>query len=116
MLKICQPLHIDARIMLFFSYICRIGSDVPEARTFLETGPESVKLTPSWEDRNLPSSELNFKGVESDVDKAVLDMDPPPDRYQPASPMHNSIRSFISFSFIEKNSFKRSFSSFDFFF
>jgi len=57
------------------------ADDVPEARTFLETGPESVKLTPSWEDRNLPSSELNFKGVESDVDKAVLDMDPPPDRW-----------------------------------
>lgn len=51
-----------------------------ETRKFLEVGPESVKLTPSWEDRNLSSSELNFRGVESDVDKAVLDMDPPPDR------------------------------------
>jgi len=51
-----------------------------ENRKFSETGPESVRLTPGWEDRNLSSSELNFRGVESAVDKAALDMDPPPDR------------------------------------
>lgn len=51
-----------------------------EKRPFLESGPESVKLTPSWEDRNLPAAELNLRGLESDLDKAALDMDPPPDR------------------------------------
>ena len=56
--------------------------DTAEKRAFLENGHESVKLTPSWEDRNLPSAELNFKGLESDVDKVALDMDPPPDRYE----------------------------------
>lgn len=57
------------------------GADVQaERRPFLESGPESVKLTPSWEDRNLPAAELNLRGLESDLDKAALDMDPPPDR------------------------------------
>lgn len=51
-----------------------------EKRPFLESGPESVKLTPSWEDRNLPAAELNLRGLECDLDKAALDMDPPPDR------------------------------------
>ena len=57
-----------------------IDDAAAEKRPFLESGPESVKLTPSWEDRNLPAAELNLRGLESDLDKAALDMDPPPDR------------------------------------
>ena len=64
----------------FFIYIYLTDATAAEKRPFLESGPESVKLTPSWEDRNLPAAELNLRGLESDLDKAALDMDPPPDR------------------------------------
>lgn len=63
-----------------YFFLCLIDGTAAEKRPFLESGPESVKLTPSWEDRNLPSAELNLRGLESDLDKAALDMDPPPDR------------------------------------
>ena len=51
-----------------------------EKKPFFENGPDSVKLTPSWEERNLPAEELNFKGLDLEYDKAALDMDPPKDR------------------------------------
>jgi hypothetical protein len=59
----------------FFGFV-----EAAEKRPFLESGPQSVKLTPSWEDRNLPAAELNLRGLEADLDKAALDMDPPRDR------------------------------------
>ena len=62
-----------------FVFVC-VLAEVAEKRPFLETGPQSVKLTPSWEDRNLPAAELNLRGLEADLDKAALDMDPPKDR------------------------------------
>lgn len=65
---------------IFFSIDWCLTDAAAEKRPFLESGPESVKLTPSWEDRNLPAAELNLRGLESDLDKAALDMDPPPDR------------------------------------
>ncbi|CAB3365752.1 Hypothetical predicted protein [Cloeon dipterum] len=40
---------------------------------------QPVKLTPSWEDSNLPDEELNFRGVTMEV--AEMEINPPKDRY-----------------------------------
>jgi equilibrative nucleoside transporter 1/2/3 len=37
-----------------------------------------VRLTPAWEENNLPNDELNFKTF--NMDDAVLETDPPKDR------------------------------------
>lgn len=37
-----------------------------------------VRLTPAWEENNLPNDELNFKTFS--MDDAVLETDPPKDR------------------------------------
>jgi hypothetical protein len=39
---------------------------------------QPVKLTPSWEESNLPNEELNFRGVT--METADLEMNPPKDR------------------------------------
>ena len=57
------------------------AADTAEKFPFLENGPGSVKLTPSWEQRNLPAEELNLKGLDSEVDKAALELDEPADRF-----------------------------------
>lgn len=57
-----------------------VTADTAEKFPFLENGPGSVKLTPSWEQRNLPAEELNLKGLDSEVDKAALELDEPADR------------------------------------
>lgn len=44
----------------------------------LAAGAEPVKLTPSWEESNLPNDELNFRGVT--MEQADLEMNPPRDR------------------------------------
>lgn len=41
---------------------------------------EPVRLTPAWEDNNLPNDELNFKGVT--MDTADLETNPPRDRWK----------------------------------
>lgn len=38
-----------------------------------------VRLTPAWEENNLPNDELNFKSLS--MDDAVLETDPPKDRW-----------------------------------
>ena len=40
---------------------------------------EPVRLTPAWEETNLPNDELNFKDVT--MEQADLGMNPPKDRY-----------------------------------
>uniref|UniRef100_A0A1B6DIQ1 Equilibrative nucleoside transporter 1 n=1 Tax=Clastoptera arizonana TaxID=38151 RepID=A0A1B6DIQ1_9HEMI len=40
---------------------------------------EPVRLTPAWEETNLPNDELNFKGVT--MEQAQLEMNPPVDRW-----------------------------------
>ncbi|KAF4533279.1 hypothetical protein B566_EDAN010514 [Ephemera danica] len=45
----------------------------------LAAGVEPVKLTPSWEESNLPNDELNFRGVT--MEQADLEMNPPQDRF-----------------------------------
>ncbi|XP_014284631.1 equilibrative nucleoside transporter 1 isoform X1 [Halyomorpha halys] len=47
-----------------------------EKQAFL--GPEPVRLTPAWEETNLPNDELNFKGVTMEHH---LEAHPPSDRY-----------------------------------
>ncbi|RZF43472.1 hypothetical protein LSTR_LSTR001733 [Laodelphax striatellus] len=47
-----------------------------EKQPFLPTEP--VRLTPAWEETNLPNDELNFKGVT--MEQAQLEMNPPKDR------------------------------------
>jgi len=37
-----------------------------------------VRLTPAWEENNLPNDELNFKTFS--MDDAVLETDPPKDK------------------------------------
>lgn len=38
-----------------------------------------VRLTPAWEENNLPNDELNFKTFT--MDDAVLETDPPKDKW-----------------------------------
>ena len=72
-------LFLDGNVV-FIIFFLPVFVEAAEKRPFLESGPQSVKLTPSWEDRNLPAAELNLRGLEADLDKAALDMDPPRDR------------------------------------
>jgi len=44
----------------------------------LALNSQPVKLTPSWEESNLPNEELNFRGVT--METADLEMNPPKDR------------------------------------
>lgn len=37
-----------------------------------------VRLTPAWEENNLPNDELNFKSL--NMDDVALETDPPKDR------------------------------------
>ncbi|KAJ1525251.1 hypothetical protein ONE63_010076 [Megalurothrips usitatus] len=56
------------------------AGEIHEKQPFLahaETQP--VRLTPAWEDTNLPNDELNFKGVT--MEQADLEMNPPKDRW-----------------------------------
>lgn len=39
---------------------------------------EPVRLTPAWEERNLPNDELNFKGLT--MERAEMELNPPKDR------------------------------------
>ncbi|XP_052130282.1 equilibrative nucleoside transporter 2 [Frankliniella occidentalis] len=54
------------------------AGEVHEKQPFLAT-TEPVRLTPAWEDTNLPNDELNFKGVT--MEQADLEMNPPKDRF-----------------------------------
>ena len=53
------------------------GGEGHEKQPFLPN-TEPVRLTPAWEDTNLPNDELNFKGVT--MEQADLEMNPPKDR------------------------------------
>ncbi|XP_063855903.1 equilibrative nucleoside transporter 1-like isoform X2 [Scylla paramamosain] len=44
-------------------------------------GVEPVRLTPSWESTNVPSEELNFKGLNT-FENFEMGVDPPKDRYR----------------------------------
>lgn len=56
------------------------AGDVHEKQPFLpHPATEPVRLTPAWEDTNLPNDELNFKGVT--MEQADLEMNPPKDRW-----------------------------------
>lgn len=55
---------------------CVIGAEF-EKQPFLPTEP--VRLTPAWEETNLPNDELNFKEVT--MENAQLEMNPPFDRF-----------------------------------
>lgn len=56
------------------------GESGGEKQPFLG-GVEPVRLTPSWENTNLPKEELNFKNV-STFETFEVDMEPPKDRYK----------------------------------
>lgn len=57
--------------------VAAAAGDVHEKQPFL-AATEPVRLTPAWEDTNLPNDELNFKGVT--MEQADLEMNPPKDR------------------------------------
>lgn len=46
--------------------------------TSIATEPLPVRLTPAWEENNLPNDELNFKSFT--MAEAELETDPPKDR------------------------------------
>ncbi|XP_069679045.1 equilibrative nucleoside transporter 1 isoform X2 [Periplaneta americana] len=57
----------------------RKNADYYEKQPLFERATaEPVRLTPAWEETNLPNDELNFKGVT--MEQAVLEMNPPTDR------------------------------------
>ncbi|XP_023724605.1 equilibrative nucleoside transporter 1 isoform X2 [Cryptotermes secundus] len=57
----------------------RKNADYYEKQPLFERATaEPVRLTPAWEETNLPNDELNFKGVT--MERAVLEMNPPTDR------------------------------------
>nr|CAD7439862.1 unnamed protein product [Timema bartmani] len=55
-------------------------TDYHEKQPLFDRGAtaEPVRLTPAWEETNLPNDELNFKGVT--MEQADLEMNPPKDR------------------------------------
>lgn len=56
----------------------RKNADYYEKQPLFERAPaEPVRLTPAWEETNLPNDELNFKDVT--MEQAVLEMNPPTD-------------------------------------
>jgi hypothetical protein len=60
---------------------CPSDADYYEKQPLFErVTTEPVRLTPAWEETNLPNDELNFKGVT--MEQAVLEMNPPTDRYK----------------------------------
>lgn len=60
------------------SVVSPAGESGGEKQPFLG-GVEPVRLTPSWENTNLPKEELNFKNV-STFETFEVDMEPPKDR------------------------------------
>jgi hypothetical protein len=55
-----------------------LGADCYEKQPLYERAlTEPVRLTPAWEETNLPNDELNFKDVT--MEQAVLEMNPPAD-------------------------------------
>ncbi|XP_068219589.1 equilibrative nucleoside transporter 1 isoform X2 [Palaemon carinicauda] len=56
------------------------GETGGEKQPFLG-GVEPVRLTPSWENSNLPKEELNFKNVNT-FETFEVDMEPPKDRFK----------------------------------
>lgn len=62
----------------YYNYFFSTGNSGGEfeKQPFLPTEP--VRLTPAWEETNLPNDELNFKGVT--MEQAQLEMNPPVDR------------------------------------
>lgn len=56
----------------------KVAGEAHEKQPFL-ANTEPVRLTPAWEDTNLPNDELNFKGVT--MEQADLEMNPPKDRW-----------------------------------
>ncbi|GLH06495.1 Protein of unknown function, partial [Gryllus bimaculatus] len=56
----------------------RKGADFHEKQPLFDRPlAEPVKLTPAWEETNLPNDELNFKGVT--MEQADLEINPPRD-------------------------------------
>jgi hypothetical protein len=63
-------------------YFCAFSSDADyyeKQPLFERASAEPVRLTPAWEETNLPNDELNFKDVT--MEQAVLEMNPPRDWY-----------------------------------
>ena len=44
------------------------------------TGSRGVHLTPSWEERNVPEDQLNFRTLSVSMDRLDLELNPPEDR------------------------------------
>lgn len=68
----CQP-----NGMILFGRVTAVSGEGHEKQPFL-ANTEPVRLTPAWEETNLPNDELNFKGVT--MEQADLEMNPPKDR------------------------------------
>ncbi|XP_055923967.1 equilibrative nucleoside transporter 1 isoform X2 [Eupeodes corollae] len=60
--------------------IIKNGTDNSERSPFLQDRNKPVSLTPSWEQRNLPNDELNFKGMT--MDRAKMEISPPYDKWK----------------------------------
>nr|CAD7392237.1 unnamed protein product [Timema cristinae] len=62
------------------NYATEADTDYHEKQPLFDRGAtaEPVRLTPAWEETNLPNDELNFKGVT--MEQADLEMNPPKDR------------------------------------
>ncbi|TRY77101.1 hypothetical protein TCAL_08363 [Tigriopus californicus] len=50
-----------------------------EKESFLD-GRGGIQLTPSWEERNVPEDQLNFRNFSQSMDRLDLEMNPPIDR------------------------------------
>ncbi|XP_059083476.1 equilibrative nucleoside transporter 1-like isoform X2 [Tigriopus californicus] len=51
-----------------------------EKESFLD-GRGGIQLTPSWEERNVPEDQLNFRNFSQSMDRLDLEMNPPIDRW-----------------------------------
>lgn len=71
--------HLTKKLqqITFNKLIYLIDGNETERAPFLN---EPVRLTPAWEEKNLPNDELNFKGMT--MERARMEISPPYDKYK----------------------------------
>nr|CAD7585675.1 unnamed protein product [Timema genevievae] len=75
----------------------RKNTDYHEKQPLFDRGAtaEPVRLTPAWEETNLPNDELNFKGVT--MEQADLEMNPPKDSKEYTGIESNYVTNFLGY-------------------
>lgn len=86
-MQVVDKINLIANIYIYFIYTFyntysfnhfTVQPTKHNSFTIVASEQVPVRLTPAWEENNLPNDELNFKTF--NMDDAVLETDPPKDR------------------------------------